>query len=129
MSLIDVNPGDAKELEAVPAGEYELSVTSAEVVPLKNDPDKEQIALSFKIEDEPTAKSLRDWIGIPHSSDDEATKNRKLLKLKAFCESADYDYADGIDTDLLPGMVVKAMLTVQNDETYGDQNRVTRYVA
>lgn len=128
MSLIDVNPGDAKPLEAVPAGEYELSITSAEVVPLKKDPDKRQIALSYKIEGEPLAKSVRDWIGIPHATDDSDIENKKLLKLQAFCDSAQYDYSNGIDTDELPGMVVKAMLTVENDETYGDQNRITRYV-
>lgn len=128
MSLIDVNPGDAIPLEAVDSGEYELSIISAEIVPLKNAPEKSQIALQLKIEGEPTSKPLRDWIGIPHESDDDGIKNRKLLKLKAFCESADYDYSNGIDTDDLPGMVVKAILSIENDEEYGDQNRVRRYV-
>jgi len=128
MSLLDVNPGEARELEAVPAGQVDLSIISAEVVPLKNDPQKSQIALVFRVEGVDNALPIRDWIGVPHSSDDSALVNRKLLRLKTFCEAFDYDYSNGIETEELPGLAGKAIVKVEHDEEYGDQNRISRYV-
>ena len=129
MSLIDVNPGEAQELKAVAAGEHEVSIISAEVVPTKSDPSKMQIALSLRIEGEKFALPVRDWIGIPKSDDDEVSQNRKLLRLKAFCECFDYDFSGGIETEELPGRTGKVILRVEHDEDYGDQNRVSRYLA
>lgn len=128
MSLIDVNPSEAKDLVAVPAGEHLLSIISAECVPTSKDPNKMQIAVIYRIEGEPTALPVRDWLGIPHQTDDERTRNAKLLKLRSFCESFDYDFASGIETEELPGRQGKAILKIENSEDYGDQNKIGRYV-
>lgn len=129
MSLVDVNVGEAVELKAVPNGEYEISIISAEIVPVRAKPENSQIAMVYRINDEPHAQIMRDWLGLPNAnSDDEQIQNRKLLRIKDFCHAFDYDTEGGIETDDLPGLVGKAVLKVEHSDEYGDQNRVVRYL-
>ena len=128
MSFIDVKPNDAKELEVVPDGEYELAVISAELAESKSKPGQQQIALSFSIQGVVNAPVVRHWLQLPHASDDDATTNRKLLRLKQFCDAFDYDASNGLDTEDLTGLTGTALLSVENNEEYGDQNRIKRFV-
>lgn len=129
MSLIDVNPGEAKELVAVESGEYEVSVLGAELKESQNKPGNMMIELSLRVEGEPLAKPVRDWLQLPNSNDDEGTKNRKLLKLSSFCKCMDYDYSSGIETDDLPGLSGRVILGLESSDEFGDQNRVRRYLS
>ena len=129
MSLIDVNPGEAKELVAVEAGEYEVSILSAELKESQNKPGNQMIEVNLRIEGEPLAKPLRDWLQLPNGNDDEGSKNRKLLKLSAFCKCFEYDFSAGIETEDLPGLSGRVILGLENSEEFGDQNRVRRYLS
>ncbi len=131
MSFVDINPTEAKEPVAVEAGEYELSVISAELKDSKNKPGAQMIEINFRIEGEDAAlaKTVRDWLHIPAADDDEATKNRKLLRLNNFCKCFDYDPSSGIETEDFAGLMGKCILSLETSEEFGDQNRIRRYLS
>ncbi len=129
MSFIDIPASrveEAQEPKAVPEGEYELSVLRAEVKDTRT--GGKMISLAFKIEGEPLAQVVPDWLHLPDDNDDPNAENRKLLRIKQFCQAFDYDYANGIDTDELVGQTGKAILGLKEHETYGEQNSIRKYV-
>lgn len=130
MSFLDINPTEAQELEAVEAGEYELTILSAELKDSAKQPGKQMIELAFKIEGGPVnAKTLREWLHIPTADDDEGKKNSKLLRIKNFCECFDYDPSNGLETEDLIGLSGKCILGVESSDEYGDQNRIRRFLS
>ena len=127
MSLININLDDAKDLGAVPDGEYLIKVVSAELMTSKK--GAPMISLLMQVESEPTADLVSHWLMLPTDADDDVTKNRKLLAVKTALAALDYDASGGIDTDELKGLQAKAILKTVHDDEYGDQNRIRKFVA
>lgn len=129
MSLIDLKVADAQEFVAVSAGEYELTVISAELSESKKTPGNMGLALAFTVEGEPLAQVVREWINLPSPNDDERIANSRLLRLKQFCTTFGYDPSAGIETDDLPGLSGHVILKVESSDEYGDQNRIQRFLS
>lgn len=134
MSFLDVNLNEVKELNAVPEGEYELQLTKCELRTVTNENSSyngaQFLLLTFDIPGEADSKSISHTIFLPRDVDDDKTKNNRLRQLKYFCDAFGIDYSSGIDLDDIAngGYTGWAMLKVEEDPEYGEQNRIRRFV-
>ncbi len=127
MSLLNFELDKVPELESVPGGEeYEMQVVSvAERTDKNGDPG---LLINFTLIGKANTKPVTYWQGLPGQSDDEDSKNRKLRRLRTLCQSLDYEYGKGVDTEQLRGMKCWAILEEEETEQYGKSNRIRKFV-
>jgi hypothetical protein len=128
MGFIDaMDFDDVVEPKAVPEGEYELRI-----VEVKQDTNKNgepYILPRFEIVGEVGTKSVGRYMALPIASMDAEKLNKTKLGLKRFFDAMGIDASGGVDLDALVGETVWAMLGLEEDEEYGEQNFVRRFVA
>ena len=125
MSFLDIDVDSAIEPRSVPADmEYELRILE-----VKHGLDKNgnpYIMPRFEVINEVGAKDFTKFFGLPNASDDAKRKNAKAWAIKAFCGAFKLDASS--DTDTWVGATGWAILGVEENEQYGAQNYIKRFV-
>jgi len=128
MSLLDVDVDDAQEPKVMPADEeYKLRTTRGTIDTDKN--DEPYMLVFFEVVDEPLAKDLSHFFRLPHSGLDAKQSNRVKWDLKIFQEAFSIPSLQGIDESDLGGFEGWAILGVREDDTYGEQNSIRKFIA
>ena len=125
MSLLDINLSDVPDEITVEPGEYQLVITKAEQKQSKE--GNEMIAVYFNIIDQPDAQMIAHYFLLPTGKGDEKA-NSKLRRLKDFYVACGFDLAAPIDTADFKGTEVFAILKLEDNDEYGEQNRINRFV-
>ena len=134
MSFLDLNLNDVPDLKALEDGEYELRLTDVELRTVNNSASTyngaQFLLLKFDVPSEPDSKGVTHTLFLPREVDDDKQKNARLRQLKAFCDAFDVDYTKGIDIDEMKasGATGWALLKMEEDPEYGEQNRIRRFV-
>jgi hypothetical protein len=83
MPVIPVNLDDIKESNPVPAGRYNVVITSVEETLSRN--EKPRYEVSIEIEGHEDAPTIMHYVSLPTEGDEPGTLRFKLLLLKRFC--------------------------------------------
>jgi len=127
MSLLDVDVSNAKEPKVLDSGsEVKLRITGVTVDNDKN--DEPYMMPRFEIVDEPMAKDFTHFFRLPHDGLDEKQMNRAKWNLKVFYEAFEIDSSHGVETDDLQGATGWAILGVGDNQEYGEQNFIRKFV-
>ena len=125
MTFLDIDVDSAIEPRSVPADvEYELRILE-----VKHGVDKNgnpYIMPRFEVINEVGAKDFTKFFGLPTDSDDAKKKNSKAWAIKAFCKA--FKINANSDTDTWIGATGWAILGVEENEQYGPQNYIKRFV-
>lgn len=124
MSMLDLNLNDVEDLHAVPDGEYLLTLIEAIVAPSKAGND--QIVATLRLENDVNSKDIKIYMGLPTPEDDEKVVANKKRRIKKFYDRFKIDYSAELKTGL--GHQAWALLEYQDDEQWGPQNRVRRFI-
>ena len=127
MSILDYNLDAVPEESTLPQGEYEVKILSAKSKDSKAGKPMLEIALGFP--GEPDARSCFHYITLPAEGDEDKPINGKLRRLKGFYEAFGIDYSSPVDMDTIVGETAYAIITEEEDEQYGNSNRVKRFMA
>jgi len=127
MSFLDIDVTDAIEPKAVPADEeYQIRLISLEQsVNKKGNP---YLLPRFDIPTVAGSKDFTKYLGLPHSGMTEKELNNCKWALKGFFEAFGIDHTQRIDYDSHIGTTAWAILGASEDEEYGEQNYVKRFV-
>ena len=125
---------DAVELGTVPNGtECKVRFLSFNKGVNKNGGDYYQARL--EVADDPYIKDFTYYLGLPGQYDDAKTLNRTKLKLRDFClafgvqpPATIEDFCSLIESGDLVGTEAWAVLNEKEDETYGMQNEVRKFI-
>lgn len=126
--FLGLNLDDAREPELLPADkEVELQIVAASVETSKKT-GSPYLSIQWEAPDFPLSKRVRQVYMFPADDDDERTRNSRLWSLRQFAEA--HGLTNGIPApeDLI-GARAWAIMGVENDPQYGDQNRVKKLVA
>ena len=126
MSFLDVDTSSAVEPKVVEADEeYEIRIVGATVNNDKN--GKPYFLPRFEIVGEPSAKEFTKFMRLPHDEMNDKQRNNCLWQLKCFYEAFGITSPIGDENDII-GETAYAILGVNSDEEYGDQNYVKKFV-
>jgi hypothetical protein len=122
--LSDLDLSDVVEPRVVEADmEYELRITDVREGTNKN--GGPYIMPRFEIVGEIGAKDVSHYIGLPDSTMDAKKLNNTKYRIKQFLEAFDLD--PQTDTSDWVGAQGWAVLGVQDNEQYGEQNFIKRF--
>lgn len=124
-AFIDIDLGDAVELQAVDEGEYTLVCQDAELD--ESDAGK-YVILRLEIPDVMESKRVTHVMMLPGPDDDPKQANNRKLALRDACEAFGIDWSGGgFNVSDFVNQEADGYLTVEEDEEYGRQNRVSRW--
>jgi hypothetical protein len=131
MSLLDLNLQDVKDLRSVEPGEYKVRLIEVKQAVSKNLND--YIMARFSLPDVPDAKDFNHIMMLPDnlaggSSGDEKKSTARLRAIKSFMTALGQDVSGEIDLDKMAGAEGWALLIEEEDEQYGTQNRIKRFM-
>ena len=127
MSFLDIDVKSAVEPKAVSGdAEYQLRIVSIEQ--RINKAGNPFIFPRFDIPSEPAAKDFSKYLPLPCDSMTEKQVNNAKWGLKAFFEAFDINTGKKIDLDDCIGRQAWAILGVSEDEEYGEQNFIKRFI-
>jgi hypothetical protein len=126
MSLLDLNLQDVKDLRSVEPGEYKVRLIEVKQAVSKNLND--YIMARFSLPDVPDAKDFNHVMMLPDNSGDEKKSNARLRAIKSFMTAFGQDVSGEIDLDKMAGAEGWALLIEEEDDTYGTQNRIKRFM-
>lgn len=127
MSFLDMALNDIPELDAVNEGEYQLRIMSAEVKTSQKTGGN-YLSVRFEVADE-VAKDINHVIMLPASTMSEKETIVAKNRLKYFYDAFGVDYSSGsVNLETLPGLTGYALLTVEETDQYGRQNRVKQFI-
>lgn len=125
--------GDVKEPQSLPDGEYLLTLLSLSIGKSKKEGKYfEQSFLKALIgfAEHPDARIFNHIMMLPTMKvEEDFEKNRR--NVKRFCDGFDISYDDLVDEakyQTLKGLQTWAAVRERNDEEYGSQNQVSRFV-
>jgi|WetSurMetagenome_2_1015567.scaffolds.fasta_scaffold43474_4 hypothetical protein len=124
MSLLDLNLADVEDLHAVSDGEYLLTLINCEIALSKS--GNEQIIATLRIDKDPNSKDIKYYMGLPLDSDDEKQSSDKKRRIKKFMDRLKIDYTADLKSGI--GHQAWALLEAQDDEQWGPQNRIRRFI-
>ena len=124
-TFLDVPTGDAVEPKAMPAGEYKLRITSALMGVDKNGHD--YFLPRFEIPKEPFAKEFTRFFGLPHSEMTDKQVNAAKFNLDSFKKCFKIK-KDKFSMDEIIGMEGWAILGLGEDDEYGEQNYIKKFI-
>lgn len=124
--LNDLDLNDAVEPQAVAEGEYEMRLISCELKEDKN--DNPYILPKFAIEGEVGAKTVSRYMALPREDMDDEQLNRTKLWLKRLFDALGVDHTSDVDLEALTGETCFAILGLEEDPDYGEQNFIRRFV-
>jgi len=127
-SLLDIDVSSAEEPKVVPADEeYKLRILDATIDRDKN--DEPYLLPRFEVVDEPLAKDFTKFLRLPHDGLNEKQLARVQWNLKLFLEAFDLPTKGRLDPEDLKGKVGWAILGIEDNEQYGEQNYVKKFIA
>ena len=128
MTLLDIDVTDAQEPKVVPADEeYELRIIDA-----KTDTNKDgnpYLLPRFEVVGEPLAKDFTKYIGLPHEEMDAKQLHRAKWALKSYLECFGLPTSGQLVVGDMVGLTGWGILGVEDNEQYGEQNYVKRFIA
>lgn len=124
MSLLDLNLDEVQDLHAVADGEYLLTLIDVVISPSKAGND--QIVATLRIDKDPDSKDIKIYLSLPTSEDDDRRLADKKRRIKKFFDSFKISYNG--DPKMGVGNQAWALLEFQDDEQWGPQNRVRRFL-
>jgi hypothetical protein len=124
-SYLDYNLEDVPELSTVPEGEYRVICKRAEVRTSTNS-GNQYVSLQLEVADEPASPDINHVVMLPGDGDDEKQKIRKLNRLRDICRAFNVSTSGQIDMTHFQGQEAWALITEEEDPTYGTQNRVKK---
>jgi len=127
MSFLDINLTDTKEPKAVPANE-EYQIRLLGIVSGTDKNNYPYILPRFDIPDHPSSKDFTKFLYLPREDATEKELNVIKWGLKTFFEAFDIDHNQQIDCDRVGGKTAWAILGVSEDEQYGEQNYIKRFI-
>lgn len=130
------NLEDGKEREAVPDGEYTLRLIDwlsddDGKIKMYDKKDCPFIMPKFEIvgcEEAEYSKDLMHYLKLPNSDMKKKDLNDARFHLNAFFTAFGIDHKQAIDPESCIGLEADALLTIQDDPEYGEQNRVKRWI-
>jgi hypothetical protein len=127
LNLVEDNLDDSVEPTIADADtEVEIRIVS-----IKQDLDKNQqpfILPRFEIPDDPYSKEFSKFISLPNPEMSKKQLNNCRNALKAFFTAFDVDYSGDIELEDLVGRTTWAILGAGDDEEYGEQNYIKKWV-
>lgn len=126
--ILDEDTTNTVELHSMPEGEYQLRFLKGEQKMSKKT-NKPMVQLNFDIVGEVEAKDLTHYIMLPTSDMDAKERNRRQLSIRDLKYAFGLSDNDRIDFDSLIGETVWAILAEEENEEYGKQNRIRRFLA
>lgn len=122
---INVDFDSMVEPKVLEDGEYKLEIASAEV---KNSAQgNTYINLRLTCPDILEAEEIYHIVMLPTGKDPK-TDNRFKLQLASLFEACGKQLESSFDPEMFVGEQVWAILKVEEDDTYGKRNRVSRFV-
>lgn len=127
MSFLEMALDDVPELDAVAEGEYQLRIMSAEVKTSQKTGGN-YLGVRLEVVDE-VAKDINHVIMLPASTMSEKETIIAKNRLKYFYDSFGIDYSAGsVNLETVVGLTGFALLTVEESDQYGRQNRVKQFL-
>lgn len=118
---------DAVEPYALPDG-TEAQVRILQVHGKKREDGSQYWLVTLETPEHPFAKLITHFVELPQYEANARRKNTARFRLKAFCEAFGVDTQGSLRLDELVGREGWAILSLQRSETYGDQNRIGRFI-
>ena len=126
-SLLDIDCDDAQEPTVVAADEeYELRILEA-----KTDVNKSgnpYLLPRFEVVGEATTKDFTKYLGLPHAEMDAKQLNKAKYGLKNFLECFGMPTSGQLQVDDMNGLTGWAILGGEDNEGYGEQNYIKKFV-
>ena len=104
--------------------ECEVRITRVDTAFDKN--GEPYMLVYFEVVDEPEVKDFTHFVRLPHKNLDQKRLHNCKWRLKEFCTA--FDIPHPIETEDLPGSTGWVILRVKDDEVYGEQNAIKRFV-
>lgn len=123
--LESLNLDDIPEMEVLPAGEYELKISSCEIEESKNTPGNYNIVLVMEVLDQPNSFNIFRYLSLPNANDAEKTFNSKGRFIKEAFDAFGITKADVGES--AKGRTAWALLGVRTYEGR-EQNEVKRFI-
>lgn len=117
---------EAQELKSVPAGEYQVRVTDAKI---KTGEKGTYLMLVMDLPNEPLSKNINHVMMFPTPADDPKRANNRKLAIRNALQACGIPYTGGFNAADLIGSTPWALLTEEEDNEYGKQNRVKKWIA
>lgn len=114
---------------AVPSGEYLL--TLADVSIDKQKPEKGEgkyIKATFEVANDSDAKLINEFMMLPKEGDPERRSKNRLRRIGDFYKTFKIPSTGPVRLTNYVGNQGYAALSVETDEKYGDQNRISRFI-
>jgi len=129
MTILEVNLSEAQEPTAAPEGEYSLTVQGPAEQRIGESSGKPYLRVVFAFDDppEPNTDNIYHIASLPAEDDDDAARNKKLLRIRRMCDALGVDYSDGLDLESFAGSSAYCVVGVETDEEYGDRNFIKRF--
>lgn len=125
-TYINIDVGDAVELEAVAEGEYRLRCTKAEVRTSQKT-GGQYLMLNLDIPEIIQSKGINHVMMFPTSDDEPKTANNRKLAIKHACEAFGVSTSQFQASDFV-GKEAWARLAKETSDDYGEQNRVREWI-
>lgn len=126
---LGINLDDVPAQHAVPGGEYQLCLTGAEIKQQKPEKgDGQFIQASMEIVGDPNSKLINHVMMLPAPSDDDRKKNARLRNIGDFFKTFGIPSTGKVNLAAYAGNFGFAILTVEDNGEYGEQNRVKRFI-
>jgi hypothetical protein len=126
MGFLDINLSGAQEPKAVPEGEYLIRWVDTNEGIDKN--GHAYIMPLFDIPSEQFSKTFSFFAGLPHQEMTPKDLNATKFNLTRLFESFGIDHTKTIDYNSCKGKESWAILGVKDDDQYGKQNFVKKFV-
>ena len=136
LDLSDENLDDAIEPKAVEEGEYTLKLADwktndkGEVVKedVNGHPFIMPVIEIVECPEAEYAKPITHFLRLPHDDMTKKERNDTRYNLRTFWEAFEVDYTQRIMYEETIGATAEALLTIQPDTGYGEQNRIQRFL-
>ena len=127
MSLLDYDVDSVPELTTMAAGAHQVKIVSAEIRQQKPEKGTSSfLYLRLVPTEDPNAKDIGHVIMLPDDNKDERENNSRLRRLKEFVMA--FGLQIPLDTDTMTDTVGVGVLSQEDDEEYGEQNRIRRFL-
>lgn len=126
---LGVNLDDVPAQHAVPGGEYQLCLVNAEVKNQKPEKgDGKFIQASLEVVGYPNSKLINHVMMLPSQNDEDRKKNARLRNIGDFYKAFGIPTVGKVNLASYFGNFGYGILTVEDGNEYGEQNRVKRFV-
>lgn len=128
--FLDYNLNEVPDLKIARAGEAPLRCYKAEIRVSKGERSlgQKMVMLSLEHATDPAIKDMNYVIMLPFQGIEEKQRIRRLNQLKEAARAFGVDYSKGINVKEFEGEEAWGVLTVENSDEYGQQNRVQRLI-